>query len=78
MSLDGCGVDTFFWINGSLRWQSVQLLVDLGSLSVKHSSLLNALWLNLQLLEHLSIPGQTFLQLRWFWVESVVESPLVF
>ena len=55
MGLDACRVDILLRLVSSLRWQSVELLIDLESLRVKDSPLLNRFRLVLDLLVQLSV-----------------------
>ena len=76
--LDCGSVGVLVGIGNPLRWKSIHLLVDLGSVGIESGSLLLAGNLELALLECEGIAGEGLLQLGCLRVEAIIILPLVF
>ena len=77
MILDGRCIDILVGVGVSLGWQSVHLLVDLGSVQIELGELLLGGALELALLEGEGITSESLLQLGGLRVEAVIVLPLV-
>ncbi len=77
MILDGRCVDILVGVGVSLGWQSVHLLVDLGSVQIELGELLLGGALELALLEGEGITSEGLLKLGGLRVEAIIVLPLV-
>ena len=76
--LDCWSVGVLVWVGNPLRWESVHLLVDLGSVCIEPSPIFLARDLVLTLLEGQSITSKSLLQLSCLRIEAIIILPLVF
>ena len=76
--LDGRSIGVFVWVGNPLRWESIHLLVDLGSVCVELGPVLLAGHLELTFLEGQGITSESLLKLGCLRVEAIIILPLVF
>ena len=61
----------------SLRWESIHLLVDLGTIDIDLGEFLLAAWLISILLEEHGLTCKCLLKLSWLRIEAIVVIPLI-
>ena len=76
MILNSCSIGVLVGVGESLRWQSIHLLVYLGSVGVHLCELLLRRCLVLGLLEGKSLASKGLLQFGGLRVETIIVLPL--
>ncbi len=76
--LDGRSVGVLVWVGNPLRWESIHLLVDLGSICIELCPVFLARDFVLALLEGQSVTSKSLLQLSCLRIEAIIVLPLVF